>query len=142
MFDDGTTDPSTSNTVLASETSRKNVTLNRASETIVDCATIFESDLSSKPVTISEIDVFDNAGTLLWWSVTDSFEESNLSFDAAAIFQIVGARRRSEIDRLTWGGMNIPVVITNFDARESADEPKSGVYRANMELTHISACVG
>ena len=40
-------------------------------------------------------------------------------------------------DKLIWNGEEIDVVITSYSAQESSEDPKPGVYRVSMELTHI-----
>jgi len=50
-----------------------------------------------------------------------------------------GPDTSAKMDQLIWNGESIPVVITAYSAQESADDPRPGMYRATMELTHIDA---
>lgn len=42
-------------------------------------------------------------------------------------------------DKLIWHGEPINIVITDYSARESAEEPKPDNYTVDFELTHIDA---
>lgn len=97
-------------------------------------------------ISIKDVDANDYPASLVPDTVpSDASHEQKME---AALRQAVkswgpdGTNADGErIDKLYWNGEQIRVVITDYGAREAAQEPRAGYYTSDMELTHIDAHV-
>lgn len=91
-FGTGSTDPSKSDTALATESFRKAAQRDLSNERIEASVRVDSSEPASQPETLTEIGVFDNASSanLLWRTVFDGrFKDDSYGFTATVGFRIV-----------------------------------------------------
>lgn len=104
-------------------------------------------------ITLADIDSGDYpADKTSWYETTDS-QGNTMTIPADDHEQRMEAALRhatkewgpdasNGFDQLIWNDQSISVVITSYNATESAAQPKPGIYRVNLELTHVDVYVG